>query len=311
MVHATIEKNMPKLRIQLPGLECASPVFTASGTFGYGEEFEDFVDFSRLGGIVVKSVSVEPRVGNRPQRIFETPSGMLNAIGLQNVGLQEFIDKKLPVLQRYPTRIVVNIAGKGVDDYVRVAEALTGRQGVDCFELNLSCPNVKEGLQFCESTASIENVVRSVRKVTTLPLWVKLSPNVADNAPLAKAAEAAGADAISAINTLRGVGIDLKTRKPVLGNLSGGLSGPAIKPVALFHVWQIYRAVKIPVIGIGGICQAEDVLEFILAGASAIQVGCANFRDPDVTMTLIDGLEDYLEKHHVNHIWDLRGEAWR
>jgi len=302
---------MSRLKINLHGVEFANPVFTASGTFGYGQEFEDFVDFRRLGGIVVKSVSREPRIGNRPQRLHETPSGMLNAIGLQNVGLEEFLKDKLPTVREYPTRVIVNVAGRTEEEYVEVARRLSEASGVDALELNLSCPNVKEGLQFCESSAVIEGLVGKVRAVTKLPLWVKLSPNVADNTPLAKAAEAAGADAISAINTLRAVAIDLKTRKPALGNVSGGLSGPAIKPVALFHVWQIYNAVKIPVIGIGGIVSGRDALEFILAGASAVQVGSANFRDPDVTMCIVEEMEEYLDLHKVAHVWDLRGQAWQ
>jgi dihydroorotate dehydrogenase (NAD+) catalytic subunit len=307
----TFEKSEnTALSIDLHGLSCASPVFTASGTFGYGEEFEDFVDMPRLGGIVVKSVSVEPRIGNRPQRIVETASGMLNAIGLQNVGLDEFLEKKLSFLREYHTNVVVNIAGRQEKDYIEVAERLSGENSIAALELNLSCPNVKEGLQFCESPAAIEQMVKEVKKVSSKPLWVKLSPNVSDNAPQAKAAEAAGADAISAINTLRGVAIDIKYRKPILGNRSGGLSGPAIKPVALFFVWQIYQAVKIPIVGIGGICTARDVIEFILAGATAVQVGSANFRDPDVTMKIVDGLEEYCRENGVDNILDLRGVAW-
>jgi dihydroorotate dehydrogenase (NAD+) catalytic subunit len=205
---------------------------------------------------------------------------------------------------------VVNIAGRQEKDYIEVAERLSGENSIAALELNLSCPNVKEGLQFCESPAAIEQMVKEVKKVSSKPLWVKLSPNVSDNAPQAKAAEAAGADAISAINTLRGVAIDIKYRKPILGNRSGGLSGPAIKPVALFFVWQIYQAVKIPIVGIGGICTARDVIEFILAGATAVQVGSANFRDPDVTMKIVDGLEEYCRENRVDNILDLRGVAW-
>ena len=206
----------------------------------------------------------------------------------------------------------MNIAGRTEQEYVEVAEKLSSVQGIDALELNLSCPNVKEGgIAFGQSVPAIESVVGKVRKKTSLPLWVKLSPNVADNAPLAKAAEAAGADAICAINTLRGIAIDVESRKPFLGNTIGGLSGPAIKPVALYHVWQIYQAVKIPVIGIGGICTARDALEFILAGASAVQVGSANFRDPDVTMKIVDELERYLEEENVDHVWRLRGAAWK
>jgi len=303
---------MSRLKTNLCGVEFANPVFAASGTFGYGEEFADFVDYRRLGAIVVKSVSLEPRVGNTPPRLFETASGLLNSIGLQNVGLEEFLREKLPRLRRYPTRVIVNIAGQTEPEYIEVTEQLSEEDGIDALELNLSCPNVKEGsIAFGQSASVIERVVGKVRKKTALPLWVKLSPNVADNAPLAQAAEAAGADAICAINTLRGIAIDVPSRRPFLGNTIGGLSGPAIKPVALYHVWQIYQAVKIPVIGLGGICTARDALEFILAGASAVQVGSANFRDPDVTMKIVRGLEQYVERENVGHIEQLRGAAWK
>lgn len=302
---------MTALKIHLAGMEMTNPVMTASGTFGYGMEFADFVDFSRLGAMVVKSVSLEPRAGNAPPRLYETPSGMLNSIGLQNVGLEEFIEHKMPLLRQYPTKLVVNVAGRTEQDYVEVVERLSEVSGIHALELNLSCPNVREGgLAFGQSSCSVESLVSKVRPRTKLPLWVKLSPNVADNAPLAKAAEAAGADAISAINTLRGIAIDVKKKKPFLGNTIGGLSGPAIKPVALFHVWQIYQAVKIPVVGIGGICNAWDVIEFILAGASAVEIGSANFRDPDITMQIVDELEEYLKQNNVRHLWDLRGAAW-
>jgi len=303
---------MSNLGINLCGIDFVNPVLTASGTFGYGQEFADFVDYRRLGGIVVKSVSLEPRVGNVPPRLFETSCGLLNSIGLQNVGLDEFLREKLPALRQYPTKVIVNIAGRTIDEYVEVAERLSATAGIDALELNLSCPNVKEGdIVFGQSSAAVEKVVGAVRKKTQLPVWVKLSPNVADIAPLAQAAEASGADAICAINTLQGIAIDVKTRRPFLGNTIGGLSGPAIKPVALFHVWEIYQVVSIPVIGIGGICTAQDAIEFVLAGASAVQVGSANFRDPDVTMRIVDGLEHYMEEAEVDHIWDLRGAAWR
>jgi dihydroorotate dehydrogenase (NAD+) catalytic subunit len=302
---------MQGLTTHIGKFEMTSPVMTASGTFGYGQEYADFVDFARLGAVVVKSVSLKPRIGNKPQRLFETPSGMLNSIGLQNVGLDEFLEKKLPVLREYPTRVVVNIAGRTEEEYIEVAARLEGIPGIDALELNLSCPNVKEGaIAFGQSGPAIESVVGKVRARTKAPLWVKLSPNVSDSATLAKAAESAGADAICAINTLHGIGIDAAKRRAQLGNIAGGLSGPAIKPVALYHVWKIYEAVDIPVIGIGGICNAEDVIEFILAGATAVQVGSVNFRDPDVTMTIMDGLEEYVRCEGLGNIGDIRGAVW-
>lgn len=281
---------------------------TASGTFGYGLEYEPFLDLSRLGGIVVKGISPLPRAGNRPPRIVETPSGMLNAIGLQNVGVQRFVEEKLPRLRERDTVIVVNIYGYGVEDYVQVAETLERESGVSALELNLSCPNVKQGgLLIGKSPAAIEEVTRAVRDVTHRPLWVKLTPNVSEIADMARAAVAGGADAISLVNTYVGMVIDVETRRPVLSNRIGGLSGPAIRPLAVAAIDQVFRAVEVPLVGIGGISSARDVVEFLLAGATAVQIGTANYNDPGIAGRIAADLVSWCREHEVDDIRELTG----
>ncbi|MCH7498509.1 MAG: dihydroorotate dehydrogenase, partial [Nitrospinae bacterium] len=281
----------PDISVKLGALELSNPVIAASGTFGYGLEFIPFLDLNRLGGFCTKGLSLKPRVGNPVPRVFETASGMLNAIGLENVGLEKFRDEKLPLLQPYRTRIIANFFGDTVQEYAEMAEQLSGLERIDALEMNISCPNVEEGgLAFSSSPRIVEQVVAAVRPVTSKYLIVKLSPNVTDICEIAQAAQQAGADAVSLVNTYLGMALDITTRKPYLANTSGGLSGPSIKPVALHQVYQVARSVTIPVIGIGGIRTAEDALEFLMAGASAVQVGTANFFDPAVTIKIIDGI---------------------
>lgn len=287
------------LEVKIGSLVLKNPVLTASGTFGYGLEFEPFGDIKSLGGVIVKGTTLEPRHGNPPQRVFETPAGMLNAIGLQNPGVDHFLTHYLPQLRDRQVTTIVNISGNTVDEYVKLTEKLHV-PGVDALEVNISCPNVKAGgMAFGTSTELAGEVVKAVRKVSTLPLIVKLSPNVTDVAAVAKAVEAAGADAVSLVNTFLGMAVDLKRRKPVLGNVVGGLSGPAIKPLALRMVWQVARAVDVPVIGLGGIMTAEDALEFILCGASAIQVGTACFINPRAPWEIANGIADYLQQQNT------------
>ena len=298
----------PDLTVNIGGLTLKNPVLTASGTFGYGREFETYVDLKRLGGIVVKGLSLEPSMGNKPPRIVETPCGMLNAIGLENVGIEAFIRDKLPFLQTLSTPILVNIYGQTVDAYARLAERIDALAPVAGIEVNISCPNVKAGgVAFGVDPDAAARVVRAVRKKTTKPLIVKLSPNVTDIAEIAVRVEAEGADSLSLINTITGMAIDLETRRPKLANVTGGLSGPAIKPVALRMVWQVYQAVQIPVLGIGGIMTAQDALEFFIAGAAAVQVGTANFVNPGATMDILDGIENYLSDKGINRLSDLVG----
>lgn len=298
----------PDLRVTINGLEFQNPVLTASGTFGYGEEFADLVDLNRLGGIIVKGTTGQARRGNPYPRMAETPMGMLNSVGLQNKGVDAFIAEIWPRIRHYRTNILVNVSGSTVEEYEEVAAKLNEVAGIPAIELNISCPNVKEGgMAFGTSCPSAVAVTRAVREVYHKTLIVKLSPNVTDIAEMARAVEGAGADAVSLINTLLGMAIDAHTRKPVLSTVTGGLSGPAVKPVALRMVWQVYKAVKIPIIGLGGIMNATDAIEFMLAGATAIQVGTANFIDPAVTMKIIDGLEEYCIEHGIRHICELTG----
>lgn len=285
------------LSVSLGPLALANPVLTASGTFGYGAEFANLVPLARLGGIVVKGISLLPRPGNPPPRIVETPCGMLNAIGLENVGAERFISDKMPFLRTCGCRVIVNILGDSIEEYAALAARLTGVAGIDALEVNISCPNVKKGgVAFGTVPDMAAAVTGAVKAATDLPVIVKLSPNVTDIVAMARAVEAAGADAISLINTLIGMAIDARTRRPRLANVIGGLSGPAIKPVALRMVWQVASAVAIPVIGIGGIACAEDAVEFLLAGAAAIQVGTANFRNPAAAGEIVAGIEDYLRQ---------------
>lgn len=300
-----------RLRVEFAGISLKNPVLAASGTFGYGREYSRFFDIGCLGGIMVKGVSLEPWPGNPPPRVAETPGGMLNAIGLQNPGVERFLEEDLPWLRQFETAIIVNIVGKTVEEYRRVAARLDQADGVTGLELNISCPNIKEGgLAFGRSPESAHEVVAAVRAETRLPLIVKLSPNTADIVAMAKAVAAAGADAISAVNTLVGMAIDIGRRRPVLGNTLGGLSGPAIKPVALAMVWQASRAVNIPVIGMGGISCAEDAVEFLMAGAVAVAVGTATFVDPLAPIRVIEGLHEFMIRHGVNRVGELVGAAW-
>lgn len=296
------------LQVELAGIRLKNPVLTASGTFGYGLEYSPFVDLNRLGGIVVKGMSSEPRLGNPPPRLMETPAGLLNSIGLQNIGVKAFLREKLPQLKKFRTKIFVNIFGNTLEEYRAVAKELEGVEGISALEANISCPNVKAGgMLFGSDPKATYEVVSEVRKNTTLPLMVKLSPNVTDIRVIARAAVEAGADVISLINTLLGMAIDVNTRRAVLSQSTGGLSGPAIKPVALRMVWQVAHEVNVPIVGLGGIVTANDALEFLLAGATAIQVGTANFLDPAVSIKIIDDLEAYCRKNKISNISSLIG----
>jgi len=302
-----IEKK-PNIHVNIGGIELRNPVMTASGTFGYGSEFEKLIDLNRLGAIIVKGLSLEPSGGNPPPRIVETPCGMLNAIGLENVGLAAFVKEKLPFLKRLETPIFVNIYGKSVVEYAELAARLDDIEDVSGIEVNISCPNVKSGgLAFGAYPDSASEVVNAIRDKTEKPMMVKLSPNVTDITQIARSVEAAGADSISLINTLTGMVIDIETRRPKLANITGGLSGPAIKPVALRMVWQVAQNVKIPVIGVGGIMTAEDALEFLIAGAVAVQVGTANFINPHATIDIIEGIEAFLIERQIDNLTDIIG----
>jgi len=302
-----IEKK-PNIHVNIGGIELRNPVMTASGTFGYGSEFEKLIDLNRLGAIIVKGLSLEPSGGNPPPRIVETPCGMLNAIGLENVGLAAFVKEKLPFLKRLETSIFVNIYGKSVVEYAELAARLDDIEDVSGIEVNISCPNVKSGgLAFGAYPDSASEVVSAIRDKTEKPMMVKLSPNVTDITQIAQSVEAAGADSISLINTLTGMVIDIETRRPKLANITGGLSGPAIKPVALRMVWQVAQNVKIPVIGVGGIMTAEDALEFLIAGAVAVQVGTANFINPHATIDIIEGIEAFLIERQIDNLTDIIG----
>ncbi len=299
---------VPDLSVAIGGLRLKNPVMTASGTFGYGEEYAPFVDLNRLGAIVVKGLSLDPRDGNPPPRIMETPSGMLNSVGLQNIGVRAFIEKKLPFLRGYDTAVIANIFGETFDEYRRVAGILSSAEGIHAIEINISCPNVKKGgIAFGARPEVAAEVTRQVRGETDLPLIVKLTPNVADITEIALAAEVAGADAVSLINTITGMSVDIEQRRPHLANITGGLSGPAVRPIALRMVWQVVQAVTIPVIGIGGITTAGDALEFIITGAKAVEIGTANFIGPSSTIEVIDGISDYLIRHRIGNISALIG----
>lgn len=290
------------------GLVLRNPVMTASGTFGYGEEYTDFVDLAQLGGIIVKGTTLNPRQGNPYPRMAETPSGMLNCVGLQNKGVQYFIDTIYPRIKDFDTNAVLNLSGSTLEDYVRGAEMVNGLDNIPAIELNVSCPNVKQGgMAFGVTTQGIAQVVGEVRKVYHKHLMVKLSPNVTNISEIALAAEAAGADSVSLINTLMGMAIDAETRRPKLSMVTGGLSGACVKPVALRMVWQVAKAVKIPVVGLGGISNATDAIEFLLAGASAIEIGTANFIDPAISGKVAVGINDYCERHGVADVTELIG----
>src|ERR1035437_9810248 len=299
---------MANLEINIGKLHLKNPVMTASGTFGYGSEYSDFLDLSRIGGIIVKGTTIRARQGNPYPRMAETSSGMLNAVGLQNKGVDYFINHIYPTVKDIDTNLIVNVSGSTVEEYVETAEKLNSLENIPAIELNISCPNVKEGgMAFGTNCFSAAQVVRAVRRVYKKELSVKLSPNVTDISEIALAVEFEGADSVSLINTLLGMAIDSEKRRPVLSTITGGLSGPAVKPIALRMVWEVARAVKIPVIGLGGIMNAADAIEFILAGASAIQIGTANFIDPTITIKVIDGINDYLDRHHYLSVNEIIG----
>lgn len=307
-IDGTTMRNKPDLKVKLGDIELQNPVITASGTFGYAREFEGLVDLNRLGAVIVKGLSLQPTRGNPPPRIVETPCGMLNAIGLENVGIEAFVSRKLPFLKTLSPPIFANIYGTAIEDYAELAARLEALDGIAGVEVNISCPNVKAGgIAFGADPESAFRVVAAVRKKTTRHLMVKLSPNVTDITVIARSAEAAGADSISLINTITGMVIDLETRRPKLANITGGLSGPAIRPVALRMVWQVVQATRIPVIGIGGIMTANDALEFLIAGASAVQVGTANFVNPRAATDIIDGIERFLIQKKIAGIADIIG----
>jgi dihydroorotate dehydrogenase (NAD+) catalytic subunit len=300
---------MPRdLSVRLGSLHLPNPLIAASGCFGYGLEYEQVADLSALGGVCVKGLFMTEREGHAPPRIVETPAGMINAIGLQGIGVHRFVKEKLPLLRERGARVFVNVCGTTIDEYVEVTKVLTDAGGVAAIELNISCPNIKEGgIQFGCSLVGTGAVVAAVRKATHLPVIPKLTPNVTDVASFARAAEDAGADAVSLVNTFLAMAIDVETRRPTITNVLGGLSGPAIRPIAVRMVWECAREVKIPIIGMGGITDARDALEFILAGATAVQIGTANFVDPFVWTKVLAGLEDYLERHRFDRIADLIG----
>jgi len=296
------------LKTNIGGIELENPVMTASGTFGYAVEFEELVDLNRLGGIIVKGLSLKPSMGNKPPRIVETACGMLNAIGLENVGIEAFAKEKLPFLKKLSTPVFTNIYGKSISDYALLAARIDKLIEIAGIEVNISCPNVKAGgLAFGVVPETAAEVVGAVRKKTSKPLIVKLSPNVTDITQIARAVEGAGADSLSLVNTITGMSIDIETRRSRLANITGGLSGPAIKPVALRMVWQVAQSVKIPVIGVGGIMCAEDALEFLIAGAAAVQVGTANFVNPNATIDIIEGIEEFLVEKKISRVGDIIG----
>ena len=301
-----------KLRIQIPGLDLKNPIMPASGCFAFGIEYVELYDISKLGAIMIKAATKEARFGNPTPRVAETSSGMLNAIGLQNPGVDEIISNQLKKLEKYDVPIIANVAGSDIEDYVYVADKISKSPNVKALELNISCPNVKHGgIQFGTDPNVARNLTEKVKAVSSVPVYVKLSPNVTDIVAMAKAVETGGADGLTMINTLVGIVLDRKTGKPIIANTTGGLSGPAIKPVAIRMVYQVAQAVNIPIIGMGGVMDEWDVIDFISAGASAVAVGTANFTDPFVCPKIIDNLESTLDELGVNHILDLKGRAFR
>ena len=300
---------MDKLSVEIGNLKLKNPVMTASGTFGFGTEYADFMDLSRLGGVFVKGTTLEPRQGNDYPRMAETPSGMLNAVGLQNKGVDYFVEHIYHEIKDFDTQMIVNVSGSSVETYVKCAEKLVDLDRIEAIELNISCPNVKEGgMAFGTTCASAAEVTKAVREVYPKTMIVKLSPNVTDITEIARAVEAEGADAVSLVNTFLGMAIDVERRRPVLSTITGGLSGPCIKPIALRMVWQVFNAVKVPIIGMGGIANWKDAVEFMLAGASAIQIGTYNFIDPTVAIKTVEGIEDYLDRHGLESVYDIIGK---
>lgn len=299
---------MVDLSVEIGKLKLKNPIMTASGTFGYGEEFADFIDLNRLGGIIVKGTTLHHREGNPYPRMAETPSGMLNAVGLQNKGVDYFIEHIYPRIKDLDTRVIVNVSGSCIDDYVAVCEKLSPLDKVTAVEINISCPNVKQGgMGFGTTCSGAESVTSAVRKAYDGTMIVKLTPNVTDITEIARAVEAAGADAVSLTNTFLGMAIDVEKRRPMLSTITGGLSGPCIRPIAVRMVWQVANAVKVPVVGLGGIASGRDAIEFLLAGATAVQIGTANFVDPQVTVKAIDYIEDYLKRHQIASVRELIG----
>lgn len=299
---------MVDLSVEIGKLKLKNPIMTASGTFGYGEEFADFIDLNRLGGIIVKGTTLHHREGNPYPRMAETPSGMLNAVGLQNKGVDYFIEHIYPRIKDLDTRVIVNVSGSCIDDYVAVCEKLSPLDKVTAVEINISCPNVKQGgMGFGTTCSGAESVTSAVRKAYDGTMIVKLTPNVTDITEIARAVEAAGADAVSLTNTFLGMAIDVEKRKPMLSTITGGLSGPCIRPIAVRMVWQVANAVKVPVVGLGGIASGRDAIEFLLAGATAVQIGTVNFVDPQVTVKAIDYIEDYLKRHQIASVRELIG----
>ncbi len=299
---------MADLSVNIGNLKLSNPVMTASGTFGYGKEFEDFVDLEKIGGIIVKGTTLHRREGNPYPRMAETPMGMLNAVGLQNKGVDYFISEIYPQIKDIRTNMIVNVSGSAIEDYVQTAEKINALDAIPAIELNISCPNVKQGgMAFGVTASGASEVVKAVREVYKKTLIVKLSPNVTDITEIARAVEGAGADSVSLINTLLGMAIDAEKRRPVLSTITGGMSGAAVKPIALRMVWQVSKVVKIPVIGLGGIMNWKDAVEFLLAGASAIQIGTANFIDPAITVKVSDGINDYLDRHGFTSVKDIIG----
>ena len=299
---------MADLSVNIGKLQMKNPVMTASGTFGYGEEFADFIDITRIGGIIVKGTTLHKREGNPYPRMAETPSGMLNAVGLQNKGVKYFSDHIYPRIKDIQTHMIVNVSGSAIEDYVKTAEIINELDKIPAIELNISCPNVKQGgMAFGVTTKGVSEVVQAVRSAYKKTLIVKLSPNVTDIAEMARAAEANGADSVSLINTLLGMAIDAERRRPILSTVTGGMSGAAVKPIALRMVWQVAKAVNIPFIGLGGIMNWKDAVEFMLAGASAVQIGTANFIDPAITIKVMDGINDYLERHGCKSVSEIIG----
>ncbi|MCM1450024.1 MAG: dihydroorotate dehydrogenase [Clostridiales bacterium] len=299
---------MVNLNVSVGSLKLKNPVLTASGTFGYGKEFADFIDLNRLGGFIVKGTTLLPREGNDYPRMVETPSGMINAVGLQNKGVDYFIENIYPGIAHLNTNIIVNVSGAKIDDYVATAAKLAPLPAIKAIEINISCPNVKQGgMAFGTSPSGASEVTRAIRQAYDKTMIVKLSPNVTDIASIASAVEDAGADAVSLVNTFMGMAIDVEKRRPYLSTITGGLSGPAIRPIAVRMVWQVAHAVSIPVIGLGGIMNARDALEFLMAGATAIQLGTANFIDPTVTIKVIDGITEYCQRHNITDIHEIIG----
>ena len=298
---------MKGLEVSLGRIKMKNPVMVASGTFGYATEFSKFIDINRLGAVVTKGITLEPRKGNNPPRLVETPAGVINSIGLQNVGVDVFVKEKLPFLKKLETNVIVNIAGYSEYEYSELAKKLNDAGGIAGIEINISCPNIKSHKIFSQDPKLTFNVVNKVRRSTKLPIITKLSPNVTDIDIIAKSAEDAGTDAVSLVNTFFGMAIDIETRKPKLANIYGGLSGPAIKPIALYLVWKVYRTVKVPVIGIGGIMNSDDAIEFMLAGATAVEIGTANFVNPRVSMEVISGIKNYMLKHKIKKVSSIIG----